>query len=150
MDRLQNDAKGRREPVGIGYIFEFYKSDPRYKRLLLLVPNFNATSDENGVIDQSCPCQWQFQGLQRKSYTSNRVFGIRRCCPFLQSLSSLSLLRSSTIRPVHRLVFKVFIHVCNHQLHHFYQDHCYKILESILHNDKYLSIQAIPDLLLGA
>ena len=45
--------KGRREPVGIGYIFEFYKSNLKYKRLLLLVPNFNATSDENGVIDQS-------------------------------------------------------------------------------------------------
>ena len=58
MDRLQNDTKGRREPVGIGYIFEsdlIYESDLRYKRLLLLFPNFNATSDENGVIDQSCP-----------------------------------------------------------------------------------------------
>ena len=42
--------KGRREPVGIGYIFEFYKSN---LRLSLFVPNFNATSDETGVIDQS-------------------------------------------------------------------------------------------------
>ena len=41
--------------MGIGYIFEFYKSDLRYKELFLLVPIFNATSDENGVIDQSCP-----------------------------------------------------------------------------------------------
>ena len=45
--------KGQREPVGIGYIFEFYKSDLRHKRLLLLAPNFNAKSDENNVIDQS-------------------------------------------------------------------------------------------------
>ena len=42
----------RREPVGIGYIFEFYKSDLRFKRLLLFVPNFNTTSDEIVVIDQ--------------------------------------------------------------------------------------------------
>ena len=38
--------KERREPA----CFEFYKSDLWYKRLLLLVPNFNTTSDENGVI----------------------------------------------------------------------------------------------------
>ena len=55
MDRLQNDTKGRREPIGISYIFELYKSDLKYKMLLLLVPNFNATSDENGVIDQFYP-----------------------------------------------------------------------------------------------
>ena len=45
--------KGRREPVGVGYIFEFYKSDLRSKRLLSFVPNFNTTNDEKGVIDQS-------------------------------------------------------------------------------------------------
>ena len=45
--------KGRREPVGIGYVFEFYKSDLRYQRLFSFVPNFNTTSDENDVIDQS-------------------------------------------------------------------------------------------------
>ena len=42
--------KGRTGPVGIGYIFEFYKSN---LRLSLFVPNFNAISDETGVIDQS-------------------------------------------------------------------------------------------------
>ena len=42
--------KRRREPVGIGYIFEYYKSD---LRLLLFVSNFNTKSDEKGVIDQS-------------------------------------------------------------------------------------------------
>ena len=45
--------KGRREHVGIRSIFEFYRSDLRYKRLLLFVPNFNARSFVNGVIDQS-------------------------------------------------------------------------------------------------
>ena len=37
--------KGRIEPVGIEYNFEFYKSDLRYKSLLLFVLNFNTTSD---------------------------------------------------------------------------------------------------------
>ena len=47
--------KGRREPVETGYIFQFYIPDLRlrYKRLILFVPNFNAISDEDGVIDQS-------------------------------------------------------------------------------------------------
>ena len=45
--------KGRKEPVSTGYTFEFYKSDLRYKSLLIFVPNFNTTSDENGVTDQS-------------------------------------------------------------------------------------------------
>ena len=45
--------KGRRELVGIGYIFEFPIPDPRSKRLLLFVPNFSTANDENGAIDQS-------------------------------------------------------------------------------------------------
>ena len=55
MDKLQGNSKGRREPVGIDYIFEFHIPDERYKSLLLFVPNFNTTSDENGFIDQSYP-----------------------------------------------------------------------------------------------
>ena len=46
--------KGSREPVGTDYIFEFFRPDlRRYKRLLLFVPNFSTTSDEDGAIDQS-------------------------------------------------------------------------------------------------
>ena len=51
MDRLQNDTeRKKRACVGIVNILEFHKSDLRYKRLLLFVPNFNTKSD--GVIDQ--------------------------------------------------------------------------------------------------
>ena len=45
--------KGRRESAGTGYIFEFHIPDMRYKRLFLFVPNFDTTSDEVDVIDQS-------------------------------------------------------------------------------------------------
>ena len=45
--------KGRGEPVGTGYISEFHIPDSRFKTLLLFVPSFNTTSDQNGFIDQS-------------------------------------------------------------------------------------------------
>ena len=45
--------EGRREPVGTGYIFEFYIPNLWHKRLLLFFLNFNTTSDEDGVIDHS-------------------------------------------------------------------------------------------------
>ena len=43
-------GKGRIEAVDIGFIFEFHMPGLRYKGLLLFVPNFNTTSDENGTL----------------------------------------------------------------------------------------------------
>ena len=78
--------KRKMEPVGTDYTFEFHTPDMRYKRLLLFVPNFDTTSDEDGVIDQSylllatqinhcgtLACQFQ-ERMTKKPYTSNRVY----------------------------------------------------------------------------
>ena len=46
--------KGRREPVGTGYILSSKYLILGSKSLLLFVLNFNTTSYENGFIDQSC------------------------------------------------------------------------------------------------
>ena len=47
-------SKGlEKEGESVGSIFEFHVSYLTTKRLLLFVPNANATSDENGFIDQS-------------------------------------------------------------------------------------------------
>ena len=53
MDRCQIDTKGKKRACRNGLHFEFYMPDLRYKKLLLFVLNFNTTSDEDGVIDQS-------------------------------------------------------------------------------------------------
>ena len=60
MDRLQSDRlnwlirvrKGKREPAGIGCIFDVLTPDPRSERLLLFGPNLNAATYENGFVDQ--------------------------------------------------------------------------------------------------
>ena len=63
--------KGEREPVGIGYIFDFLIPDPRSERLLLFAHNFNTASDKNGFIDQFYVelVKYVIMGLQNISFT---------------------------------------------------------------------------------
>ena len=49
MDRLQNDTKMKNRACSEATFFNSINSDLMYKRLLLIVLYFNATSDESGA-----------------------------------------------------------------------------------------------------
>ena len=93
----------------VGYNFKFHITDPRYKRLLLFVPNFNSTFEEHGFVDQSSILLLRNiiarlkninlkEISQRKLYTLNsRYMGFENAPHSYR----LFLLHGSKIRPAH-------------------------------------------------